>query len=283
MHSFSLRLPGVRWCALIVFGLVIIDLAAQGVSAASFAGVYENTYGSTSRLDWSSDFGAPYIVSSYGYPHPGTISPAPWTSPSMHSDETLELYVQRHIGGGLLSSRNLMELGPAGAVSPAVVHTVTHDLQSTATSGYYGFFPSANTSLNFLFEGADATHPLYWGIEWHIDSEILIPSYHTGWSISHHTDRTAATLVNVPANHATGDVTGSAFGSSPSNVQQFLITTGVYGGPVTANAVYRIAFSDTPFDDIPDAPSPTLMPTPAAAGAGMIGLGLLALRRGRKS
>lgn len=282
MFSIRPRRVGAWHCAAsLILSLLTVHVTGFRANAATFTGLQMANHSSVS-INASGGVNDNFVRSDGAFFGSHTISPAGgWAGGSIHSGETL---VMHSTGVAGFVGDSTLDVGPAGAISPAVVHTFTHHLELFSPTNQAGFSGLAqNPGMHFLFTGVDAANPLYWGVEWRIETDLGVPAGHTSWAIrrgSHNGD--FGIVTEVLNNTIEGVVTGSAFGQSFTNLQNFALTTSNFGNISQIDAVYRIAFSDTPFEDIPDTRGATAMPTPAAFGGGLLLLVPLMLRRGRR-
>ncbi len=244
----------------------LVSVHVQAARAAIvFEGFKADTLccGASSRigLDWSSDFGIDYQMTSDN--NPGLfvpnqlLNPGPvWNLGSYEANRAVEMRLSRTLAADMaLASAGRIEIGAAGAVGLGTVHNFNHHLTLASSSNQYGVSASALLNGDFLFSGVSVATPLYWGIEWSIT--IVDPD-------GQPTPNGLANLVIedselLPQPYAYGalgtarTITGSAFGSNTDGLFRVssdskLESTG-FGEMIWD---LRIAFAGESFADIPD-------------------------------
>ena len=272
-----------RWIG--TAAVAVIALHAPDTEAVTFVGFKADTFccgaASRLRLDWSSDFGPDYTVSTAGENAGGpNFQPSEvWPYGELHSSDSVTMHLERFLSGSLLSADGEIAIGPAGTPSPGTVHTFSHRLGSTAGTGtLYGFSMSSSLGGDFFFSGIDAEHPLYWGVEWTLT--IANPAASSGAGLAELTLNDAK--LNPPplpggALGASRTMSGAAFGSQSAGRFRIISDGALTANPFAPDELaweVRVAFSASPFSDIPDA-----VATPEPAALGLLLLGLAALVR----
>jgi hypothetical protein len=218
--------------------------------------------GASSRLglDWSSDHGLDYFITSDGqtsFSHANFYPANPWPFGLYDTSRSVDMALSRSVSGVDLATEGRIEIGAGGVVTPAVVHQFRHDSSVTGGSFFYGFSESGMLGGDFLFSDVSASSPLYWGVEWdlRITNSQPVANGPRGYATLEIDDAPIYAFANQILG-GTQTLSGGLFGSTTSNTLRFEDISGMLsGGAGEAGFTVdvRIAFSGSEFSDIPDA------------------------------
>lgn len=277
---------------LLLLGLSLLMIAgsAADARASSFVAFQPDTFccGASSRirLDWSSDFGADWLMTSDSLDSPVMTSfpaaPGPsWPLDVGDAGRSVELALSREVSGVAMDAHGLIQIGAAGPASTAVVHRIQQSSGMSGGSFFYGFSAATSMGGDFFFDGVSAATPLYWGVEW--DLTILTPVESLGLGPAGGAElrvNDSPVLVFPQATLVAQTITGGSFGATTSDRFRVSGLSTALSGREGAGEILldvRIAFSETPFSDIPDA-----APVPEPGTWALLGTGLVLIVRHRR-
>lgn len=283
--------PAGRFLLLGGLSLLMMAGSAADARASSFVAFKPDTFccggSSRIRLDWSSDFGADWLMTTDSLDSPVMTSfpatPGPsWPLGFADADRSVELALSRQVSGVAMDAHGLIQIAAAGPASSFVVHRIQQSSGMSGGSSLYGFSAETLMGGDFFFDGVSVATPLYWGVEW--DLTILTPVEALDRGPSGGAElrvNDLSVFVFPQATLVSQTISGGSFGATTSDRFRVSGLSNAFSGRDGAGEILldvRIAFSDTPFSDIPDA-----APVPEPGTWALLGTGLVLMVRHRRN
>lgn len=274
-------------------GLTAMLVALPAGATATFSGWNAGT--SASFFDWSTDLydprslgSPPDIACVYsgaggncdapGYPH-GSTTPPNLPTFSAIAGQQVQTQVQRSIKiSNDLRASMTADVQRAGDIEGQVTHIHFGNAVSSLIKFGYGLFTYSTAAGLLSFGGIGAQTPLYYYMEWALDTEATDAGARMSYDLEFFGDDPSLRGSNLPTQDLRGSRAGSVTGRSQLS-PQFLFALHTPAGVATENTSATgtldiwLTFSSSPIDRLPTPDGN--VPEPPAWTLTLAALGLL--------